>query len=425
MSFSCRPASATAFGPALGMYGLATLVVLLGATLNVPAFAVAVSGLLVALLGLLAIEILDRVHVPAPGICAARPRNWRRTGIKLAGLAATVLPIALIHVLLAPWTAGVIGVFLALLPAGLILMAATAPILFIETDRRMTHPEDAYYHLGRLVLGKSARAPWGQLRTHLLGWLIKAFFFPLMVSAYFMLSIQLCAHLSGDRAMDLANVIRLMVVTLILVDLLGAVIGYSMTFRLLGTHIRSANSLVTGWIAALVCYPPFLILLGPINGHVDYLGWIDRMADTPALLIGFAVLILFLEGVYTLATVNFGLRFSNLTHRGIVTGGLYRWTKHPAYIAKNAFWWVMALPALIGSAAPFWTLVLLTALSTIYYVRARTEELHLGADPEYQNYTRWMETNGLFAPLTRFKKALLRRARRRATAKPDIAPTLR
>lgn len=37
--------------------------------------------------------------------------------------------------------------------------------------------------------------------------------------------------------------------------------------------------------------------------------------------------------IYAWATIMFGGRFSNLTHRGIITNGPYPWTKHPAYRA--------------------------------------------------------------------------------------------
>ena len=40
-------------------------------------------------------------------------------------------------------------------------------------------------------------------------------------------------------------------------------------------------------------------------------------------------------------------RFSNLTHRGIITNGPYRYSKHPAYLAKNLSWWLVSMPFMI------------------------------------------------------------------------------
>ncbi len=120
------------------------------------------------------------------------------------------------------------------------------------------------------------------------------------------------------------------------------------------------------------------------------------------------------DGNVALATVVFGIRFSNLTHRGILTHGPYAWSKHPAYVSKNLFWWLASLPFLSASGS-FTDMVRNTALlaivSGVYYWRAKTEEKHLGADPAYQEYAAWMERHG---PLPR----LINRATRRWRPQP-------
>src|SRR5690606_30326303 len=114
------------------------------------------------------------------------------------------------------------------------------------------------------------------------------------------------------------------------------------------------------------------------------------------------------------ATVAFGIRFSNLTYRGVLTNGPYRFSRHPAYLSKNLFWWFTALPMVVTNGS--WTdavrnTVLLGIVSGIYYWRARTEEAHLLAeDAKYREYHDWMGEHGLItAPL---RKALLRFRRR-------------
>jgi steroid 5-alpha reductase family enzyme len=122
-------------------------------------------------------------------------------------------------------------------------------------------------------------------------------------------------------------------------------------------------------------------------------------------------MLLVLTGVYAWATVAFGLRFSNLTHRGILTHGPYAWTKHPAYLAKNAFWWLSSLPFLATSgslADAARNTALLAAVTGVYYWRAKTEEKHLGADPDYVAYAEWMAEHG---PITRRIERLLGRSR--------------
>ena len=56
-------------------------------------------------------------------------------------------------------------------------------------------------------------------------------------------------------------------------------------------------------------------------------------------------------GVYAWATLALGLRASNLTNRGIVTTGPYRWLRHPAYVAKNLSWWIGATPLVVKFAS--------------------------------------------------------------------------
>jgi protein-S-isoprenylcysteine O-methyltransferase Ste14 len=127
-----------------------------------------------------------------------------------------------------------------------------------------------------------------------------------------------------------------------------------------------------------------------------------------------------LTAIYAWATVAFGLRFSNLTYRGVLTNGPYRFSRHPAYLSKNLFWWLSVLPFLVTSHSPVDTIrntVLLGCVSAIYFWRAKTEEAHLlGEDARYREYHAWMESHGaVTAPMAR----LLRRARpRRAAVQP-------
>ena len=98
----------------------------------------------------------------------------------------------------------------------------------------------------------------------------------------------------------------------------------------------------------------------------------------------------------------FGLRFSNLTWRGTVTHGPYALCRHPAYLAKNLFWWSASLPFLPASgslADGLRNTCLLAGVSAVYWWRAKTEERHLlGEDAKYRAYWAWA---GAHAPVTR------------------------
>jgi protein-S-isoprenylcysteine O-methyltransferase Ste14 len=113
---------------------------------------------------------------------------------------------------------------------------------------------------------------------------------------------------------------------------------------------------------------------------------------------------------YAWATLAFGLRFSNLTYRGVITHGPYRLTRHPAYVAKNLFWWCSTLPFLSAGGSLVDVVrntVIMALVSAVYYWRARTEEAHLLAeDATYRAYWAWA---GQHAPITRAGAWLLRR----------------
>jgi protein-S-isoprenylcysteine O-methyltransferase Ste14 len=167
-------------------------------------------------------------------------------------------------------------------------------------------------------------------------------------------------------------------------------------------------------MAALICYPPWIMMNsgGPLDYHPGTLGengWSYWLEGYPLAMTLIAFLLVTLTGIYAWATVAFGIRFSNLTHRGILTHGPYSWTKHPAYVSKNLFWWLATLPFLATTGdmtdqiRNTFTLGLVTG---IYYWRARTEERHLSADPAYRDYAAWMSRNG---PVTRLFARVLRR----------------
>lgn len=46
----------------------------------------------------------------------------------------------------------------------------------------------------------------------------------------------------------------------------------------------------------------------------------------------------------------------------------------------------------------------MAVVSGIYYWRAKTEERHLSADPDYVAYSAWMERNGAVPRLLRWAK---------------------
>ena len=157
--------------------------------------------------------------------------------------------------------------------------------------------------------------------------------------------------------------------------------------------------------------------MGPgdvLDYRVDTAEWNYWLAGNDTVLAIWAAWLVFLTAIYAWATVVFGLRFSNLTYRGVITNGPYRWTRHPAYLSKNVFWWFATLPFLVTSGSATEAIrncVLLAVVSAIYYWRARTEEAHLLLeDTKYREYYDWMGEHGLVtARLRRLGHAIARR----------------
>ena len=116
------------------------------------------------------------------------------------------------------------------------------------------------------------------------------------------------------------NLANWLIAAMFLIDVSFATVGYVLTMKPLDAHIRTANPYAAGWTAALICYPPF-VLMGdgaPLDYHIGLGDWTNWLANYPLASAFLGAWLVFLTGVYAWATVAFGFRFSNLTHRGIM-----------------------------------------------------------------------------------------------------------
>jgi len=355
--------------------------------------------------------IVDKVHRNAStGIDwkgAARPWSEVRdiSLVKIAGLWATWLALAIFYCVARWYWDGNyrFSMDLFMVAAPWLLVLSVPYVIWL--DRRLIDPRDASYAFGQWVIGGSAGAPdMREVANHARAWAVKGFFLAFMVSIVpgnFASVVQWRIDEAFSHPVALA---AFLIAVMFMIDVCMATVGYMLTMKPLDSHIRTANPYLAGWVAALICYPPFVLMGngGPLDYHAggaEWDMWTEGHAALQWLLGGWLVL---LTGIYAWATVVFGIRFSNLTHRGILTHGPYRWTRHPAYLSKNLFWWFSSLPFLTVSGS-LTDLVrncaLLAATNAVYFWRARTEEKHLSADPDYRAYSEWMERN---APVPRF-----------------------
>src|SRR3546814_15750744 len=56
---------------------------------------------------------------------------------------------------------------------------------------------------------------------------------------------------------------------LYLVDVHVATVGYILTLKPLDAHIRTANPYGMAWVAALICYTPFILMNGGQTGRAS------------------------------------------------------------------------------------------------------------------------------------------------------------
>ena len=189
-----------------------------------------------------------------------------------------------------------------------------------------------------------------------------------------------------------------------IIDVAIATMGYIITLRLFDAHNRSVEPTLAGWLVCIICYWPFMDLVGHhYLRYYDAPTWGSQFSSFPTLQVCWSILILFFLMIYVWATVQFGIRASNLTHRGILTNGPYRWSKHPAYLSKCISWWLISLPFLAGppTTEAIRLTILLIGLNLIYFARAKTEERHLSNDPIYEKYKTFIQLHGVIAVVKR------------------------
>ncbi|BAK68009.1 hypothetical membrane protein [Sphingobium sp. SYK-6] len=349
--------------------------------------------------------LVDKVHRRAStGLDWSNPRPLRAVVdgavVKITGLWTTWGIIALFYVTGGWYMQGDYRYALSVIShaAPAVVLLSIPYVLWI--DRHMVKPRDGAYAFGQWLIGGAAGRPArGAIANHALSWTVKAFFLAFMLAVVPGNFAGMVRWQAADLWTNPVSLAGFLITLMFVVDVAFATAGYVLTMRPLDAHIRSANPLLGGWIAALICYPPFVLMGpgGPLFYETDTRSWDYWLAGHPALLWMWGGLLVALTGVYAWATVAFGLRFSNLTHRGILTHGPYRLSRHPAYLSKNAFWWCSAMPFLVttGSLETAVRNTLLLALTSgVYYWRARTEEAHLGTDPAYRAYSDWMARHG-------------------------------
>lgn len=352
--------------------------------------------------------------------------HWKNVATKLLGFYLTLAIVGATYSVFPEYQGGILGFmlypeqysggfyrpfweFLSLILPYVLIGAIP---YFIYLERFSEKPEDGYWQTGLLLLLRFDEVKWKKLGQHFLGWTVKFFFLPLMY-VYLLGNVNYLINVNVEQAFANFNTAFNFFWQLLYgVDLIIVTVGYITAVRLLDSHIRSTEPTVAGWVFALMCYQPFwsLISTNYLNYDSDGFTWGTWLFGHTIVYTTWGCLILFLTAVYAYASVSFGLRFSNLTNRGILTNGAYRFTKHPAYVSKNLSWWMIAVPFIIHSntstSIALGSCAMLFGVNVIYYMRARTEERHLSSDPVYVEYALAMNERSMFSWLGKLFPAL-------------------
>ena len=179
----------------------------------------------------------------------------------------------------------------------------------------------------------------------------------------------------------------------LLFDIVPFVVGYLVESKSLDNQVKSVETTWAGWFFCVMSYPPF-------NGAVssfartdfnEYVAPFHNVEWGVYLQFGLNIGALVLMALYSSASVSLGWKASNLCSRGVVSSGLYKYVRHPAYASKNLAWWLFAIGTAVHVAQAGKSylppLFALAFWNWVYYMRAYTEELHLArSDPDYLEY---------------------------------------
>lgn len=215
-------------------------------------------------------------------------------------------------------------------------------------------------------------------RLGLLTVCVKLFFAPMLVSWAINNILHINNLIHTQTLWNLKTTNSFIVDCLILLDTTIFSIGYTIESSYLKNVIKSVEPTLLGWVVCLWCYPPFnAFSFSPFNIQL----WNISIQNRPDWLDGLILCVITgLWAVFVWGSVALGFKGSNLTNRGIISHGPYRFCRHPAYTAKVLVWW------LEGIFFAKYGLSMLIAFAVIYGLRAWTEERHLMRDPDYAAY---------------------------------------
>ncbi|MCB0321373.1 MAG: hypothetical protein KDD60_10655, partial [Bdellovibrionales bacterium] len=244
-------------------------------------------------------------------------------------------------------------------PLYLYLLTLNFPVLYYVI--RPSPESDKYWHLLRAVVSRIQRALpfithgtprsfWSpRCKIAILAILVKAFYLPLLCSwtinniFHQQFLTDKLANRWTEQAMHFRDVHEYLMALLLLIDVSIFAVGYLTELPPLKNQIRSVEPTLLGWVVCIICYPPFNRVFDSVRGSL-FSKWEPASETWQQFAL---VVVLLLWCIYVWASIALGWKASNLTNRGIVHHGPYRFIRHPAYAAKVSLWavecWFLSL----------------------------------------------------------------------------------
>jgi protein-S-isoprenylcysteine O-methyltransferase Ste14 len=255
-------------------------------------------------------------------------------------------------------------------------------LYYCESDT--TTEKDKYASLLISILSviryvKTREVYWcSESRLGFLTFLVKLFFLPLLTTWVINNTLHQI-NITKSFHWDYALINAYLVALFIYIDTSIFCFGYLFEFKNLKNEIKSVDPTILGWLVCILCYPPFNTFSFKLFDYQIF----DIRYSYPQWTIALVTLMnTALWGVFAWASIALGFKGSNLTNRGIVNHGPYRFVRHPAYAAKLLIWYIQGV--ILGQ----FFLGMMMAFTVIYVLRAWTEERHLSMDEKYLEYRR-------------------------------------
>lgn len=313
----------------------------------------------------------------------------------------------------------------AILPTLAFILPISFLVIF-ATEYVLGEKRDGTYQFGLLVRGKINDIHWRAFGDGFLEWLLRGFF--LQINFY--AAVWYIWNIRSKGIPDITSWDFPTFITQLDLAIFGAIVfailpGYLFASRLINTELKKVDRTWFGWVINFSCYPPLnAAIFGAWVGYIPrgeiaeiYAGapvWAYYTQSYPWLLFTVGAFIIFFALIHLWGEAAVGVRAANMSQRGIITTGLFRYTRHPIYVSKCFQWAFIYFPFLsvLGILSAIQSAILFLLVCAIYLGRALSEERLLATDPDYVRYALYMDEHSIFAPVGRLFPIMTFRWRR-------------